>query len=399
MRKYLAVLLLLATGGMAFATSYNEIPFIPMSPESLGSGGSEISDARGWDALFTNPAGFSRDPSAFTLSSSTAWVYARPDQLVNLVGQMASGASSSSALINFMNNQVTAGGIGAGASWGIGYVGGGLGLGAALVLDSVLNGPSLLGVAGDPRTGNGNGLTATLGFIGGLAIPFDVAGFKVHAGGDVRPMIRVHTLLTNSVAVSMLNALANGNDVLATLGTAPALYGVGIGIDLGAIAELGWFTVGLTIRDLGGTQFRYNTAQFDVVENTLSSSLQFPTTGSLASDQWVIPMDIGIGTTFHPDLGTLANVVDPSVSVEMRNLVGALAGQTSPWTVLHIGLETRLFSFFTLRTGLNQGYLTAGAGVKFLVFDLNFAVFTRELGVHVGDKPLSGMTIDSSIRW
>jgi membrane-associated PAP2 superfamily phosphatase len=83
----------------------------------------------------------------------------------------------------------------------------------------------------------------------------------------------------------------------------------------------------------------------------------------------------------------------------MRNVVGALSGQDSPWTLLHFGIDARLFSFFTLRTGLNQGYLTAGAGVRFLVFDLNFAVFTRELGMHVGDRPLAGMTLDSSIRW
>ena len=37
--------------------------------------------------------------------------------------------------------------------------------------------------------------------------------------------------------------------------------------------------------------------------------------------------------------------------------------------------------------------------MKFLVFDLNFAVFTRELGMHIGDEPLSGMSLSSSIRW
>ncbi len=44
-------------------------------------------------------------------------------------------------------------------------------------------------------------------------------------------------------------------------------------------------------------------------------------------------------------------------------------------------------------------HLTMGGGLKFLVFDLNFAVFTRELGAHIGDKPLSGMSMDAAIRW
>jgi hypothetical protein len=392
MKNLFAVLLLFLGAGTAFADTFKEIPFVPMSPEVIGRGGSAIADARGYDSLFYNPAGFSRDPSTFTLGSTSSWVYARPDEFIGLVGQFAGGSSTPSSIFTFLNNQITRGGIGAGASWGIGYVGGGLGLGASIILDSVLSGPSLLGVTGD--------LTGTIGFIGGLSVPFDVAGFKVHVGGDVRPMIRMHALLSNSVAVGMLNALATGGDVFSQLGSAQALYGVGIGLDVGAIAELGWFNVGLSIRDLAGTQFRYNTSSFSVLQSALTSSLQFPTTGTLVTaNQYVIPMDIAVGVAFHPDFGTFNNIIDPAISLDMRNVVGALAGDTSPWTLLHLGLETRFFSFFTLRTGFNQGYLTLGGGMKFLFFDLNFALFTREMGAHIGDKPLSGMSMDASLRW
>ncbi len=377
---------------MAFANTFNEIPFAPMGPEVLGRGGSAIADARGFDSLFFNPAGFSRDPSSFTLSSTSAWVYSRPDEFIGLVGQFAGGTAGPASIFTFLNNQITHGGIGAGASWGIGYVGGGLGLGASLILDSVLGGPSLLGVTGD--------LTATFGFIGGLSVPFDVAGFKVHVGGDVRPMIRVHALLDNATAVGMLNALANGGDVLSALSSGQALYGVGIGLDAGAIAELGWFNVGISIRDLAGTQFRYNQASFSMLQSSLGSSLQLPTSGSLVTaDQYTIPMNIGVGVSFHPDFGTFNNILDTSLSLDIDDIVSGLAGQVSPWTLLHFGVESRLFSFFTLRAGINQGYLTMGGGMKFLVVDLNFAVFTRELGAHIGDKPLSGMTMNAAIRW
>jgi hypothetical protein len=392
MRNVITVLLLLIAAGTAFANTYNEIPFVPMSPEVIGRGGSAVADVHGYDSLFYNPAGFSRDPSTFTLGSTSAWVYSRPDELLGLVGQFSGGGASNTSILTFLNNQITRGGIGAGASWGIGYVGGGLGLGASIIMDSILSGPSLLGVTGD--------LTATIGFIGGLAVPFDVGGFKVHVGGDVRPMIRMHAPLSNSTAVSMLNALANGGSVLGSLGSNPALYGVGIGLDVGAIAEIGWFNVGLSIRDLAGTQFRYNTSSFSTVQASLGNSLQFPTTGTLVTaDQYVIPMDIAMGVSFHPDFGTLNNIVDPSVSLDMRNIVGALSGTDSAWTLLHVGVEARLFSFFTFRTGVNQGYLTLGGGMKFLVFDMNFSVFTRELGAHVGDQPLSGMSFNSSLRW
>ena len=62
MRNFIAMLLLCLGAGTAFANTFNEIPFVPMSPEIMGRGGSTIADARGYDSLFSNPAGFSRDP-------------------------------------------------------------------------------------------------------------------------------------------------------------------------------------------------------------------------------------------------------------------------------------------------------------------------------------------------
>jgi hypothetical protein len=260
-----------------------------------------------------------------------------------------------------------------------------------IIEDSMLYGPTLLGASGN--------LTATIGFIGGLSVPFDVLGFKVHAGGDIRPMIRVHAPLSNSVALGMLNALANGQDMLSPLNNADALYGVGIGVDLGAIAELGWFTFGLSVRDLGGTQFKYNKSTFGTLSSTFGSQLKFPAGAAVTEDQYVIPMDVGLGFAFHPDLGSTKYFIDPSFSVDMRDLGGVLGGTRSIWSVLHGGAELKLINMFTLRSGLNQGYLTFGAGVKLLVLDMSFALFTRELGAHIGDRPSAGATLDIAIRW
>ncbi len=394
MRRLFAIATVIITlgTGTAAAKGYDEIPFAPMSPVVLGRGGSVIGDARGYDSLFYNPAGFSRDEGTFYLGETSSWIYSRPDALVGMFGKLSSGSSSSTTVLDFLNEQITRGGVGAGASWGIAYVGSGLGLGAVIIIDSLINGPSLLGAYGD--------LTATIGFIGGLSVPIDVAGFKIHVGGDVRPMIRMHTPLTNADAVNVLNALANGNDMLNALRTANALYGVGFGLDLGAIADFGWISAGLSIRDLAGTQFRYNTSSFSTLCSALSSRLEFPSSGTLVTDDtYTIPMDVGIGVNFHPDLGSVNNIIEPSVGVDMRDIVGALAGTANPWTLLHAGFELKLFSVFTLRSGLNQGYFTLGGGVRVWVFDMNFAVFTQELGDHIGDKPCSGMSLNASVSW
>lgn len=392
LKKALAAALLLAlvSAGIAFATDYVESPFIPVSAVLMGKGGSEVADVSGYDSLFLNPAGFSRGNGSLTLGAASSWIYSRPDALLTFEEGMIAGSSGTSQTLSFMNDQVTTGGIGAGSSLGIGYVGNGLGLGMAVIVDSYMSGSTLLGVEGD--------LTATVGFIGGISVPFDVLGVKVHVGGDIRPMIRVHVPLTNTVALSALMSIANGGDVLAALGSANALYGAGVGVDLGAIAELGWFNLGVSVRDLAGTTFRYSSSTFSTLQSSLASQAAFPSSGSSVSDTYTIPMNVAAGISFHPDFGSFTNIVDPSISIDMEYIVQTLTGEQSVWTALHAGAELRLLSLFSVRAGLNQGYVTAGGGVRLWIMDLDFAVFTRELGAHVGDKSSSGLTLDLSFN-
>jgi len=393
MKKILVIgaLISLLGTGLAFPATIAEIPFLPMSPQVMGMGGSFIADAHGYDSFFYNPAGFSRSGGSFTLLSATSWVYSHPDELFALGQKYSAGTGSSSSTLSFLNNQVSTGGFGIGASAGIGYVGNGLGLGMMIIEDSDVYGPDLMGAHGD--------LTATIGFIGGLSVPFDVMGFKLHVGGDLRPMIRVHAPISSAVANGMLTALADGNDLLSPLNSADALYGLGIGIDLGAIAEIGWFQFGLSVRDLGGTQFKYNESTFGTFSSIFGSTLRFPGGSSVTADQYVIPMNVGLGAAFHPDLGATKRWIDPSVSVDLQDLTGVLGGSNSLWYALHGGAELRLINMFALRTGFSQGYLTFGAGMKLLVLDVNFALFTQELDAHLGGQPRAGATLDVSIRW
>ncbi len=388
----LSTLILTLAAGTGFAAAYTEQPFVPESPDVMGSGGSIIADVSGYNSFFYNPAGFSRDNGSFTLASTEAWITSRPDLLLGLGQQLIAGTATPTDIINFMSGQVTTSGVGVGGETGIGYVGNGLGLGAVIIVNSLLSGPTLLGMSGD--------LTATVGFIGGLAVPFELGGVKINIGGAVRPMIRVHVPVDSAVAFGVLTTLATNGNLFTALNSASALYGVGIGLDAGATAELGWFALGLSVRDLGGTQFRYTSNTFGTLWGTLSSNLEFPTTGTaVTADTYTIPMDIAVGLTLHPDLGAFNNILDPSISVDLHDLVGVLDGSASIWTLLHAGAELRLLSIFTLRGGINQGYLTVGAGVKLFFLDLNFALYTNELGAYIGDKPSAGASLEASIRW
>ena len=138
----IAALIFLVGTVLALAETIDEIPFLPMSPQVMGMGGAFIADAHGYDSFFYNPAGFSRSGGSFTLLSATSWVYSRPDELLRQAQKLNGGTASSSSNLSFLNNQVTTGGVGIGASAGIGYVGNGLGLGVVIIEDSYVYGPA-----------------------------------------------------------------------------------------------------------------------------------------------------------------------------------------------------------------------------------------------------------------
>lgn len=53
----------------------------------------------------------------------------------------------------------------------------------------------------------------------------------------------------------------------------------------------------------------------------------------------------------------------------------------------HIGIESKFIEFINLRTGLNQGYLTFGVGIKIGMFNIEYAFYGKEEGVFPGDIP------------
>jgi hypothetical protein len=386
----LAALALLLAAAAASAADYLEPPLVPLSPSIMAQGGSAVATAHGYDSFFYNPAGFSRSKRELLIPGATVWVYSRPDALWTFGLNTLKGTAVPSDTIGLIGSQVTAGGFGAGASAGIGYVGDGLGLGMVFMADSLLRGPTLLGLSGE--------VTATLGFIGGLSFPLDLGKAKIHLGVDIRPMLRFHVPMTNSDALSLVMALASGGDLFAALNSASVLFGVGIGLDGGAILELGPLLIGISLRDVGGTRFQYATDSVSTLLSTLGTLGRLPT-GSVVMDTYRIPMEVSAGIAFHPALGSFGKVLDPSIQVDCQDIVGIIRDGKSPWMLLHAGAELTLLRFFSLRAGLDQGYLTFGGGLKLLIIDINAGVFTRELGAHLGDVPNAGATVELALRF
>src|SRR4030042_5238849 len=141
------VLILCLTAGL-HAADVTEIPFMPMIPDLMGQGGAATATARGWDSFFTNPAGFSRDGGNFPVLQAGAWLYTRPDRAIALAQGIITGGDPA-GLFSLINEEVTDGGFGIGASMGIAYADKGLGLGMVIVTDSYFWGAPFLGLGGD----------------------------------------------------------------------------------------------------------------------------------------------------------------------------------------------------------------------------------------------------------
>ena len=389
----LSILLLIGSFALVFAqTTIVEKPFLPISPEVMGQGGSFIANAHGYNALFYNPAGFAMESGSLTIAGTTAWVYANPARFMETMEGMAAGTEDEGSddpmggLLGFVEEEITGGGVGFGFSEGVGFVGRGLGLGAVFNVDGYLQGPTLLGAEGS--------LDATLAFIAGLALPFNILGMRITVGGDVRPMIRVSASLSSADVF----ALAQGDPMVA-LNSINALHGFGLGFDLGTIIELGDLKFGLSIRDFLGTRFVYTQNTFEEIMTTLGDSGSLPTDGAEMEDTHLVPMNVSLGVAWHLNFGGLNFLLDPTIHASLNDVIGVIRDSRSPWTLLHIGAELKLLRFMKLRAGFNQGYITLGAGAHLLFLDINFAFFTREMGKYIGDRPNSGLVAEASFRF
>ncbi len=383
----IAAALILCTASVYSETAkVYEPAFMPQSAEIMAQGGSFGANAEGFYSLFTNPAAFGRGKGSLTILSAMPWLYAFPDE-ATIAAVTALGEDPTGAIAD-LNGILTGPGLGAGASFGLGYVGNSLGLGLVGIADLFASGPNTLGLLVDSNI--------TVGFIGGLGLPINLGGMTLHVGGSVRPMYRIRV---PDLGIADLITLmsADFSDVNIPLSV---FHGVGLGIDAGAILEIGALSASLAIRDLGGTAFQYSISPLGDVLAAVSAGT-LPQNGELITEdvRYVIPMTANLGVSFHPDLGGLSMLIDPIVHAEYSLPFVPAEEAPSFWSSIHVGAEITTLRFIKARVGINQGYLTAGAGIHLLFLDINVAYFSRELGSFAGAHQSPGVTAEVALRF
>ncbi|MCK5153056.1 MAG: conjugal transfer protein TraF [Spirochaetales bacterium] len=374
--KKIILLILIACifTGFSFGQDILDDPiFAPVLPDVIGMGNAVTATAHGYEALFTNPAGFSKADGSFTLLSASVNPYFAPT--AENIDNFELALTDQEAAIVLLSDLVVTNGIGANVNTGIAVVGKGLGLGIIVDVDSYARGNTPLGTDVDA--------VGTLAAVAGLSFNPHLGPLSIHIGGDLRYMHRMK--MENVSVVDLMNL---GDDDPATTADVNLLTGDALAIDLGAIIDMGPLSLGMSIRDVGGTKFIYSYENMDTNE-----------TGDVDAD-YRIPMQINTGIGYHPDFGALAFFIDPTFTMEYQHVFYQDPENTpSFWTGVHAGTEIRVLRFIKLRGGINQGYFTAGIGAKLLFLDINMAYFTREMSEYAGVDPNSGMSLEVAIRF
>jgi len=259
---------------------------------------------------------------------------------------------------------------------GIGYVGNGIGLGLFANTEGVVgeDGTNLLQATGMAFN--------TITFVGGLGLSFG----NLHLGLAIRPTIFGYSEISAAPIVSsyLASGSLDGFDI-STIFANSVYFGSGLAVDVGALYELGPFSFGIAAKDLLGTQIAYRTTTFDeYYQAIIAASLPL---GSALTDEeedaaWSIPMKVNVGAEFHPDLGVVSFLFDPSISVDLLDLSLALrtfqAGDQMTTdqilSMLNFGGEMNLLRFLSVRGGYYGGYLSAGIGLDIFVVDINAAI-------------------------
>lgn len=355
----------------------------PRDPRTMAMGGAFVAMSSGYQSLFGNPASFADAEAELTLLSLNPWVYVSPTT-GNIETLSAALDDPSTGLVENLSDLITTNGIGAGMSGGLGWVGKGLGLGLIGSVDTYVWGRNALGATGT--------LDGQIAGVIGVGFPVRLFGMDLSVGGNLRPYLR----MTGPISSTQLGSLLSGGDPADAITNVPVDVGFGLAVDLGARLDLGRFlSVGLAIRDISTSQNLTSSTFGEVLDSLANGDLPPADT----TESYSVLPNITLGASMRPLPERISGIVDLLLVLEIQDPVGVIVDKLTVWQLLHAGAEAKFLSgLFALRTGLNEGYISLGAGIDLLIFEANIAVFTEEMGLRPGDRPRTGVSADFSIR-
>jgi len=356
---------------------------LPKDARSMGMGGAFRVFSTGYNTFFGNPAGFASKTGSLTIADIAAWAYFKPTQEnIDRAMRLINDEASTSEMVGYIDDFITKNGLGAGASAGLGWAGKGFGLGFTLVTDNVASGNSLLGSKLLSET--------QANVTAGLAIPLNLGAFTFKLGADARAFYRLNSYPGSGWPFAdIVSAMtAPGGDPETALRDLYVVGGYGFALDAGATVGIGPLVLGAMVRDFG-LEFKMGQTKVGTIMDTAS----LPTDGT---DPYSLSpvISTGIGLQFN-----FGKIFAPSLYIETEDPIAVISdGFGTMWNKVHAGAELKLLNFIALRAGLNKGWVSLGAGLDLIIFEVDAALFTEELGNSPGDFGRTGIAVQAAIR-
>jgi hypothetical protein len=341
-------------------------------------GGRHVALADDTSVLLTNPAGLADTPRSLTLADLGIRLIGPVFDIADLV---SGGDLSTSSLTDFldMNDYKVYAGMEIAGPLALGYSGGGMGFGFFNKTKFIVN------VAGASSINVKSGEDILLA--GGYARQFDLGkGHELDAGITAKGFVRGETKGTRGI-IEAVDLASNPGDVL----NDPFTLTTGVGLDLGLRWAWKRLAAGLVCRDL------FSPAIATVYP---SASGFFGSSGG-DSSYVALPRSLDFGLAWTPELGRLGEIMDSLIlAADYKDILDLFSlASRNPILNASLGMETRVLHIVTLRAGIADALLSAGAGIDLSVFTLNLSIFGTELGLEPGDRPCYNLLVDFNFKY
>jgi hypothetical protein len=348
------------------------------SAREKSMGGRHVALADDTSVLLANPAGLADVPRSFTVSDLGIGMIGPVFDIADLV---VGGNLSTSSLTDFLakNDYKLYAGLDITGPLALGYSGGGLGFGLFDKTKFVIN------------VASASAINVTAGedllLAGGYAMRFDLGkGHELDAGIVAKGFVRGETRASMGI-VEAVGLVSNPASVL----NDPFTLTTGIGLDVGTRWAWKGLAAGLVCRD----------AFSPAISTAYSSASDFFSSHPGVSTYVALPRSLDVGFAWTPELGRLGEVIDSLVfALDYKDILDLFAVVPRN-AILNVsfGAEARVLEIVTLRAGIADALLSAGAGLNLSVFTLNISAYGAELGLDPGDRPYYNLLIDFDFKY
>ena len=374
--------------------AYNMVdrPYTKTSARMLSMGGAGIALRSNQDALYVNPASLGEKGLVWNMPNVATTIYnAREliatgiiDNYQNIASEPGKYAETILGIFGKAgNNKIATVDAGVGAKWGRFA----FGVDTQVNLNTYTPSTSAIDVAVIPQVDVVLSTGLGLRFMRDSKINFDIgAAVRLNARGYYEKL-DANYVLSNLNSMDKIFTQLQEKQALVFLYSMP----VDVGFNLNLPAGVTFSTVA---RNINGS-FKGDVTTLKEISSEAATLVK--------SDKIKLesPMSVDVGFGWKPYWG-LSWLANPNIAVDVVDVIG-LAKEFSTTNLLahmRAGIEVEILKLLELRAGINQGYVSIGAGVNLMnLIHLEASYYHLEFGEKLLDKPVDALTIRMNLFW